>query len=94
MENERKYFCVTCQTVTCTSCVIDEHDGHDVTEADELYRQNMNDVRDLLRNLDGKAKQQRDLKGKIRTTHEQIAQSYQQVCIVSHTVNCYFTTRI
>ncbi|KAK2176433.1 hypothetical protein NP493_661g00000 [Ridgeia piscesae] len=53
--------------------------GHDVTEADKLYKQNMNDVRDLLRNLDGKVKRQRDLKAKIRTTHEQIAQSYQQI---------------
>ena len=51
----------------------------------------MNDVRELLRNLDGKVKRQRDIKAKIGTTREEIAQSYQQVCIVSHNMNCYFT---
>ena len=92
MENERVYFCLTCHTVTCTSCVIDEHDGHNVAEANTLYKQNMNDVRDLLRNLDGEVKRQRDVKAKIGTRREQIAQSYQQVCIISHAMNCYFTT--
>ena len=92
MENERVYFCLTCQTVTCTSCVIDEHGGHDVTEADELHKQNMNDVRNLLKSLDRKVKRQRDAKAKIRTTRDQIAKSYQRVCIISHTMNCYFTT--
>ena len=91
MENERCYFCLTCQTVTCSSCVIGKHDGHDVTEAKKLYKQNMDDVRDLLRNVDGKVKRQRDVEAKIRTRREEIAHSYQQVCIVSHTMNCYFT---
>ena len=92
MENERPYFCMTCHTVTCTACIIDEHDGHEVTEADALHKQNMNDVRDLLRNLDGKVKRQRDVKAKIRTTRDQIAKSYERVCIISHTMNYYFTT--
>ena len=52
----------------------------------------MNDVRDLLRNLEGKVKRQRDAEAIIRTRREQIAQSYQLVCIVSHTMNCYFTS--
>ena len=85
MENERHYFCLTCQTVTCTSCVINKHDRHDVAEADELHRQNMNDLRDLLGNLDEKVKRQSDAKAKIRTTRDQIAKSYQRVCIISHT---------
>ncbi|KAK2165860.1 hypothetical protein NP493_1347g00016 [Ridgeia piscesae] len=79
MENERVYFCLTCQTVTCTSCVIDEDGGHDVTEADELHKQNMNDVRNLLKSLDRKVKRQRDAKAKIRTTRDQIAKSYQRI---------------
>ncbi|KAK2171643.1 hypothetical protein NP493_1045g00033 [Ridgeia piscesae] len=79
IENERVNFCLTCHTVTCTSCVIDEHDGHNVAEANTLYKQNMNDVRDLLRNLDGEVKRQRDVKANIGTRREQIAQSYQQI---------------
>ena len=86
-ENEHGYFCRTCQTVTCTLCVIEAHSEHSVEEADVLYNQNTEEIGDLQNTVEDMVKRQRDVKTKIETMHQQILQSYQQVSSIYLTNN-------
>ena len=44
---QAKYFCRTCEQLICTMCIMNEHDGHNVIEVDELFSQHQDDVRNL-----------------------------------------------
>ena len=44
---QAKYFCRSCEQLICTMCIMNEHDGHNVIEVDELFSQHQDDVRTL-----------------------------------------------
>ena len=44
---QAKYFCRSCEQLICTMCIMNEHDGHNVIEVDELFSQHQDDVKNL-----------------------------------------------
>lgn len=51
---EGKFFCRTCEVVICTVCIMNEHDGHNVTEVEDLFNKHQEDVKNLQNVIDGK----------------------------------------
>ena len=41
------YFCLSCRTVVCTVCIVNEHADHQATEMTALLRQQQQDVQGL-----------------------------------------------
>jgi len=41
------YFCLSCRTIVCTVCIVNEHADHQATEMTALIRQQQLDVQDL-----------------------------------------------
>ena len=42
-----RFFCRTCQVLLCTVCIMNEHEGHNVTEVESMFNQHQEDVRNL-----------------------------------------------
>ena len=46
--NERgNYFCLSCRTIVCTVCIVNDHADHQATEVTALLRQQRKDVQGL-----------------------------------------------
>ena len=41
------YFCLSCRTIVCTLCIVNEHADHQATETTALLRQQQHDVQSL-----------------------------------------------
>jgi len=41
------YFCLSCRTIVCTVCIVNEHPDHQATEMATLLRQQQQDVQGL-----------------------------------------------
>ncbi|KAI0214432.1 hypothetical protein LSAT2_000473 [Lamellibrachia satsuma] len=50
--------CKTCNSIVCTLCIIKDHSGHPITEVDELYVQQQQDMRNLQQIIDSKVERQ------------------------------------
>ena len=68
-DEQGRYFCKTCEMVVCTICIVQGHDGHNVTDIDELLKQQQQDIHNLknvvetrLSMLQRKAKDMEDLR--------------------------------
>jgi len=47
-QSERgNYFCLSCRTIVCTLCIVNEHADHQATEMAALLRQQQQDVENL-----------------------------------------------
>ena len=55
-----KYFCRTCETVICTLCIINQHEGHNVMEIQNMFRRHQEDITNLQKTIEAKLKALRD----------------------------------
>ncbi len=49
-----KFFCGNCETVICTLCIINQHEGHNITELTSVYKKHQDDIKNLQVNVESK----------------------------------------
>ena len=49
-----KFLCRFCQTVICTFCVMNQHEGHDVVELASFYKNHQEDIRNMQHTVEAK----------------------------------------
>lgn len=77
-KEECRFFCRSCEMVICTVCIMNEHDGHNVTEIEALFNQHQEDVRNLQNVLTAKLGQLQSKSAELESLKTSNIQSCQQ----------------
>ena len=55
-----KFFCRGCETVICTLCIMNQHEGHEVIELTAVYEKHQEDIRNMQQTIETKLTRLRD----------------------------------